>query len=329
MKPVDFLYLSQEDVIALNVPLAEVSLAVERALIEHANKTVEMPPKPGVHPTYENTFIHAMPAYLKGMDACGIKWVGGFPRNHEYDLPNISGLIVLNDTHTGIPLSVMDCRWVTTVRTALVSSIAARCCANPKPSALAVVGAGLQGRYHALAITHALPGVSEIRCYDVFENALKRFQGWVSPWFKGKLVMCSDPGPCVRGADIIATCTPGDKAIVQNDWFKPGATGIGIEGACAWEIDATRGADKFIVDDIPQARYFEKLGDFPGGLRDVYAELGDVVAGHKKGRDNPNERVLVTPLGLAVEDIAVAQVIYQKALERGAGTRLPLMSQEL
>ena len=329
MKPVDFLYLSQEDVIALNIPLAEVSQAVERALIEHANKSIEMPPKPGIHPSYENTFIHAMPAYLKEMDICGIKWVSGFPNNYKLDLPNISGLIVLNDTHTGIPLSVMDCRWVTTVRTGLVSSIAARFCSNLNPSTLAIVGAGLQGRYHALAISNALPSISEIRYYDLFENARKKFQDWVSPWFKGKLVACSEPEKCVRGADIIATCTPGDKAIVQNDWFKPGATGIGIEGACAWEIDAIRGADKFIVDDIPQAQYFEKQGDFPGGLREVYAELGEVVAGYKKGRDNPDERILVTPLGLAVEDIAVAQVIYLKALKKGTGTRLPLMSQEL
>ena len=94
MRPVNILFLSQEEIKGLNIPQNLLLRAIEDALIEHANKTVEMPPKPGVHPTYENTFIHAMPAYLKKMDVCGIKWVAGFPKNYQQDLPNITGLLV-------------------------------------------------------------------------------------------------------------------------------------------------------------------------------------------------------------------------------------------
>lgn len=329
MRPVDLLFLSQEDVKGLGLSDAVLIEAIERALIEHANGTIEMPPKPGVHPTYENTFIHAMPAYLKKADACGMKWVAGFPRNHEHGLPNISGLIVLNDTRTGVPLSVMDCRWVTTVRTALVSALAARICARPGAEVLAIAGCGLQGRYHARTITAALPRLKEIRFTDVSEASMNRLEQETRGFFGGKLVPCKDAEACVAGADVIATCTPGDRPIVKDAWFAPGATGIGIEGGCAWEKEALHGADKFIVDDLPQAKHFETLGDFPGGMPEVYAELGELVAGRKPARESDRERILATPLGLAIEDIAIAKVVYQTALERKAGIRVGLMREDL
>lgn len=329
MKPVDLLFLSQEDVKGLGLSNAELLLVLEEALVEHSDRTVEMPPKPGVHPTYENTFIHAMPAYLKRMDACGIKWVAGFPRNHEHDLPNISGLIVLNDTRTGIPLAVMDCRYVTTVRTALVSAIAARLCARPGSRVLAIVGCGLQGRYHARTVTEAVPSIEEIRFIDVSAPAMQRLGRETAGFFAGRLVPCATEEACVAGADVIVTCTPGDRAVVRDPWFVPGATAVGIEGGCAFEPASLRGVDKFIVDDLPQARHFDTLGDFPGGLPPVYAELGELVAGRKPAREKETERILVTPLGLAIEDIAIARLVHEVASSRGVGTRVPLMREDL
>jgi len=329
MKPVEIIFLSQEEIQGLDLSSTALTDAIERALVEHADRTVEMPPKPGVHPGYENTFIHAMPAYLKRMNACGIKWVAGFPRNYQYDLPNISGLIVLNDPQTGIPLAVMDCRWVTTLRTALVSAIALKHCAAPRPEVLAIVGCGLQGRYHARTILETFPTITTLRFCDVSEPALRRFQDETARIFSGQLQCCRVAQECLAGADVIATCTPGDKPIVQNDWFKPGATGVGIEGGCAWEARLLHSVDKFLVDDIPQAQYFEKQGDFPGGLPTIYAELGEVVAGRKPGRNNDRERVLITPEGLAIEDIAIAQLILETARGRKVGTHLSLMREDL
>jgi len=208
MKPVEILFLSQEEIQGLNLATAALTQAIELALVEHADRTVEMLPKPGVHPGYENTFIHAMPAYLKRMNACGIKWVAGFPRNYQHDLPNISGLIVLNDPQTGIPLAVMDCRWVTTLRTALVSAIALKHCAAPRPEVLAIVGCGLQGRYHARTILEALPTITTLRFLDVSESSLRRFEAETARSFSGRLVRCREAQECIAGADIVATCTP-------------------------------------------------------------------------------------------------------------------------
>ena len=118
-------YLSRQDVESLAIPMAEIIQAVEDALREKGEGTAEMPPKPGVHPR-EDAFIHAMPAYLEGMKAAGLKWVSGFPQNLERGLPYISGLFVLNDVETGLPLSVMDCTWITGVRTGAASAVAAK-----------------------------------------------------------------------------------------------------------------------------------------------------------------------------------------------------------
>jgi N-[(2S)-2-amino-2-carboxyethyl]-L-glutamate dehydrogenase len=329
MRNVEILFLSQEDVQGLGLSTQSLTEVLEKALVEHADRMVEMPPKPGVHPTYENTFIHAMPAYLKRMDTCGIKWVSGFPRNYEHQLPNISGLIILNDTQTGIPLAVMDCRWVTTIRTALVSAIALKHCTRAAPKLLAIIGCGLQGRYHARTITEVLPTIETIRFNDVSDSSMRHFEQQTAAFFGGQLVWCAQPEECVSSADVVVTCTPGNAPIVHNAWFQPGATGVGIEGGCAWMADLLHSVDKFIVDDIPQSRYFEKQGDFPGGLPEIYAELGEIVAGRKAGRENDRERILITPEGMAIEDIALAQVIFDTAQARGVGIRLPLMREDL
>jgi len=115
MKSLDILMLSRADIASLNLTPAKVVETVELALREHAAGTYEMHPKIGVHPTGTDpaNFIHAMPAYLKHLGACGLKWVGGFAKNHQRDLPNVTGLQVYNDTDTGIPLSVMDCSLLT------------------------------------------------------------------------------------------------------------------------------------------------------------------------------------------------------------------------
>jgi ornithine cyclodeaminase/alanine dehydrogenase len=99
-----------------------------------------MPPKPGVHPR-PDAFIHAMPAFLEGMGAAGLKWVSGFPRNPERGLPYISGLFILNDADTGLPLAVMDCTWITGVRTGAATAVAAKYLVRTESSTVGIVAA--------------------------------------------------------------------------------------------------------------------------------------------------------------------------------------------
>lgn len=149
-------YLSRQDVESLAIGMEEIIDAVGAALRERGEGTAEMPPKPGVHPR-KDAFIHAMPAFLEGMGAAGLKWVSGFPQNLEKGLPYISGLFVLNDVQTGLPLSVMDCTWITGARTGAASAVAAKYLARPESATIGIVACGLQGRTNLEAMACVFP----------------------------------------------------------------------------------------------------------------------------------------------------------------------------
>lgn len=194
MRKVELLYLSQEDVMSLELDWDTIIAAVERALTEHSNGTVENPPKRGVH-TRADSFIHEMPVYLKGMDACGIKWVSGYPANREKGLPVIPGLQVMNSAETGVPYCVMDCRWLTGVRTAAVTAASAKRFARKDSRVLSIAGGGVQGRMHLRALRHVLPGLEECRVYDRYEAAGKRFAEEMSREFPDMHITQYDPPP--------------------------------------------------------------------------------------------------------------------------------------
>lgn len=339
MNSIDILFLSQKDVISLDLTPLEVIAIIEEAFLEHANETYEMHPKIGVHPikTHPANFIHAMPAYLKKMEACGLKWVSGFAKNYTRGLPNVSGIQVYNDIDTGIPLAIMDCSYLTGLRTAAVSAVAAKLCANPESEVLGLAGCGFQGTMHVKFLTTAFPSIKTIKLIDVRKEAAKKLKDTVSKYFKGEIKLCDNNEDCVKNADIISTCTNGDDRIIQKkDWFKEGAFGVGIEGGCAYTAETLHQADKFIVDDIPLVEYFDKIGkqrltedgepdpEFPGGLPAIYSTIGNILAKKKPGRENLKERIIATPIGLAICDIALTKLIYNKAIDGNIGKKINL-----
>ena len=338
MKPIDVLLLSREDVVALALTPAQVVAVVEQALCEHAAGTYEMHPKIGVHPTGTDpaNFIHAMPAYLHKLGACGLKWVAGFVQNYRQDLPNVTGLQVYNDTATGIPLAIMDCSYLTGLRTAAVSAIVAKRCAGPHARSLALVGCGFEGTMHLRFLTTEIPAIRQVRLRDVREEAMAALKERAGAEFDGEVTLCPDDETCVNGADVIATCTNGDVPIVRREWFKPGAFAVGIEGGCAYTEEALHAADKFIVDDIALAEYFDRLGrdrktqdgrpdpEFPGGMPKIYSTIGEIVSGRKPGRDSDAERIIAIPIGMAICDIALAHLAYHTALRCNIGQRFRL-----
>ena len=339
MRSIDVLFLSKDDVVALDVSPGQVMAAIEKAFVEHSEGTYEMHPKIGVHPTGSDpaNFIHAMPAYLHQLGVCGLKWVGGFAKNYQSDLPNVTGVQVLNDTDTGVPLAIMDCSYLTGLRTAAVSTAIAKRAARDGAEVLALAGCGFQGSMHLRFMAEFIPGIQRVRLRDVREDAMASLAERAAEYFDGEIEVCADNESCLMGADIIATCTNGDEQIIAKEWFKEGAFGVGIEGGCAYTAGALQQADKFIVDDIPLAQYFDEIGkhrvtedgrpdpEFPGGMPEVYSTIGDIVAGKKRGRESDTERIVATPIGMAICDIALTDLIYRTALEKDIGQRLNLM----
>lgn len=340
MKSIDILFLSKDDVVSLGIKVTEVVAEIEKALTEHSNKTYEMHPKIGVHPidTHPANFIHAMPAYLKQMGACGLKWVGGFANNYKFGLPNVTGIQIYNDTSTGVPLSVMDCSYMTGLRTAAVSTVAVKYSANPNPEVLAIAGCGFQGSMHLKFITTTIPSIKLIKLIDVRQDSAVKLKKEASEYLSGEIKICQNNEECVKDADIISTCTNGDDRIIEKkEWFKEGTVGVGIEGGCAYTAESLHQADKFIVDDIPLAKYFDEIGkdrltedgepdpEFPGGLPNIYSTIGDIVTGKKAGRESKKERIIAIPIGLAICDIALTKLVYDTAVSKNAGQKINLM----
>ncbi|HOS94284.1 MAG TPA: ornithine cyclodeaminase family protein, partial [Armatimonadota bacterium] len=139
----EILYLSQADVAQVGPSMSEIIDALETAFREKGHGRTEMPPKPGIHPGGGDNFIHAMPAYIPALRSAGLKWVSGYPGNAERGLPYIAGLLILNDVDTGLPLAVMDCVWITAMRTGAATALSARYLARSDSSTVGVLGCGV------------------------------------------------------------------------------------------------------------------------------------------------------------------------------------------
>ena len=318
------LYLSREDVEAVDLSMADIIAALEEMFKEKGQGKVEMPPKPGIH-TRPDAFIHAMPAYIPSLGAAGMKWVSGYPGNQARGLPYITGLLVLNDPLTGIPLAVMDATWITAMRTGAATALAARYLARPESSTLAVLGCGVQGRSntHALA---ALFDLKKVRAFDPRPERTGAYASDIQDQLGLEVEAAADPRAAMRGADLVVTAGPmlknPDPAIAA-DWLEPGGFASAVDFDSYWQGAALEQADKIATDDLAQMEYYRGEGYF-GQTPAAYADMGELAAGLKPGRESEEERIIAMNLGIALEDMATAIRVYRAAVELGIGTRLPL-----
>ena len=317
------LYLSEADVLKLQLPWPDIFRAVETALVEHGNKTVENPPKPGVH-KFSNSFIHAMPAYLKEADIMGIKWVAGYPSNREKGLQVTTGLQILNDPDTGFPLCIMNATWTTMVRTAAVTAVSAPKCARADSEVMGIVGAGIQGTVNAEVLCLTIPSIKKIKVYDIYPAASQRFRDVISEKTGVDIEIVSSAEEAVVGSDIVVTATQKlPEPFLKKEWLKRGYLGIPLDVSRAWTIDALFDADKFINDDLAQARLYQADGAFPAGIPALYCHTGELLNGAYPGRTNDQESIILMNIGLGIYDISLGYQIYEKAKAAGIGTWLP------
>ncbi len=318
------LYLSRADVEAAAVRMTEIIGALEKMFLEKAEGRVEMPPKPGIHPK-PDAFIHAMPAFIPALRSAGVKWVSGFPDNPKSGIPYISGLIVLNDPETGLPLAVMDCTWITAKRTGAATAVAAKRLARPDSKLMGILGCGVQGRSNLEAVA-AVFSLRKVIAYDVVPGAIERFRRDMAETAGVEVVAARSPEDAVRECDIVVTAGPLLKiphATIRPGWLGAGAFASLVDYDSYWSREALREVDKFCTDDNPQMDYYKGLGYFVD-VPPVHAELAELVSGKKRGRESDGERTMTCNLGLAPEDMAVAPLVYRRALEKGKGTWLDL-----
>ena len=318
------LYLTRADVESADVTMPEIIGALEVAFHEHGQGKVEMPPKPGVH-SRPDAFIHAMPAYIPALHSVGIKWVSAYPENYKSGLPYISGLIILNDDETGLPLAVMDCTWITGMRTGAATALAARYLARSESSVVGVLGCGVQGRTNLEALQALFP-LRRVLAYDTGAGSAERYAAGVRERWGLEVVVVKEPRDAVVGCDIVVTAGPilrVPHATIPAGWLGAGAFASLVDFDSYWSREAMRETDKFCTDDVPQLEYYRSIGYFKD-IPPVHASLGELVTGQKPGRESPRERTMTCNLGLALDDMATAPLVYRRAVERGVGTWLPL-----
>jgi len=324
MKEDHILYLSRDDVEKVNISMEEIIDSLEEMFIEKGNNRTEMPPKPGLH-TKKDSFIHAMPAYIPKLKSAGLKLVSGYPENYKFNLPYISGLLVLNNTETGVPYAVMDCTWLTAMRTGAATALAAKYLARSNSEDVGIIGCGVQGRSNLEALS-CIYDIKKVKAYDINTDAMEIFKNDMEKKLEIPIESVSDVKKAVAKMDIVVTSGPilkNPEPLIENGWFEEGSFASPVDFDSYWKGEVLKDVDKITTDDIEQFDYYKEHGYFKETPQ-PFAELGEIIIGKKKGREKEEERIISINLGIALEDIAVAPMIYRRALELEIGIELPL-----
>lgn len=307
---------------------AQLALA-ERTLIALV-ADAELPPKIAIHPRPEGSFVHAMPAHLRGPEAdggadlVGMKWVAGYATNNDRGLPAINALVVLNDPQTGLPLAILDGGPITAARTAAVSGVAIRRFAPVLARRLraALIGAGVQGRSHLPVLAHVLPGVELV----VFDRHRERAEGLAAEADAtagiGSAAVAVDARAAVEGADVVVTAASFGpvRQVMTNDWLSPDILVVPVDYATYCAAEVARDAALFLVDHRDQF-----LANRDAGLFEGYPEPAAMIGEALLAR-TPRPaagRVVVTHLGIGLADLVFGEAIVRRAQELGLGIELP------
>ncbi len=318
------LYLSRADVEKIALPMSEIIDALGDMFKAKGEGSVEMPPKPGIHPR-KDAFIHAMPAYIRGLNAAGMKWVSGYPQNQSKGLPYIHGTLILNDPETGAPISVMDATWITAKRTGAATAVAAKYLARPESSTVGILACGVQGRSNLEALCCAFK-IEFAKAYDIRPEIADLFASEMSAELDIKVTAVATPKEAVQELDLVVTSGPilkDPRPVIEPGWLAPGAFASLVDFDSYWQGAALAEADLLATDDLSQMSYYRQEGYFKETPQ-PYADLGEIAAGLKPGRTSKSQRAIAVNLGLALDDIATAIRIYEKARKAGIGTELPL-----
>lgn len=332
MGKLEVLFLNLSDVRSV-LSMDDALKAVEEVFREKGFGRVQMPPKLYIYFSKHGGDFRVMPAYLEKAEVAGVKTVNVHPKNPKlYGLRTVMAVIELLDPKTGKPLCIMDGSWLTAIRTGAAGGVAARYLARRDSKVIGLVGAGVQARTQLEALTLVLESIEHVKVFDIVREASLRYAEEMSRRLGVEVKVASSVEEAVKGVDIIVSTTPSRSPIIMNDWVDEGVhiNAIGADAPGKQELDPEilRRA-KIVVDDLEQAAHSGEVNvPISQGLlskSDIYAEIGDIVAGRKPGRVSPYEITVFDSTGLAIQDIAVAWMVYRKALESGAGLWLKLI----
>jgi len=301
MKTDQPLFLSEEQV-REHLLMTQLIPAMEKALIDFSAGRVTQPVRSIISISPPGGFLGLMPALTP--DGLGLKAVTFYPSNTERGIPTHMATIFLIDPQTGTPLAIMDGRLITEMRTAAVSAVATKLLASPDAKVLAILGSGVQARSHVEAL-RLVRQFEEIRVWSPTLEHAKRFAQEI-----GATAISAEEA--VRDADVIVTVTSSKTPVLKGAWLKAGCH-VNAIGACRpdWrELDDEAMTNVVFVDSREGA--MRESGDVILSRAKIYAELGEALAG--KVPAQANKTTIFKSLGMAVEDVAAATLVYQSYL---------------
>jgi ornithine cyclodeaminase/alanine dehydrogenase-like protein (mu-crystallin family) len=314
----DILYLANADVEACGLGVAEVEQAVEAMFAAKAEGRAVMKPKLALHAPEQALFL-ASPGVMDAPPFAGVKWVG-VADNAARGLPHIAGLILLSDAGTGMPVAVMDARWITGVRTAAITAVAARRLARSDSASIGFIACGLQARTHLAALRPLFP-ITQIRAYSRRRTTAEAFAEEARAQGLDARPVDS-PRAALLGMDIVVTTTPvvpRPEPFLDAAWLSEGSFAAMVDLGLSWISESLGRLDRVVTDDQAQA------GSEGLAYKKPYdGEVAELVVGRIAGRQTREERTALIFAGVGLADVAVAAAVYRRAVEGGIGRRLPL-----
>jgi alanine dehydrogenase len=325
------LLVLNEDEIRAVLKMGKVIELVEIAFREKGLKRVQMPPKVYLFFNKYQGDLRAMPAYFELLDIAGVKLVNSHPLNPSlYGLPTVMAVILLFEPKTGRPLCIMNGTMITGMRTAAAAAVATKYLARSNAEVLGIIGAGYLARFHLLALPYVI-NVKKVFVYDIVRSKAEALAKEFEEKIDIKIHVVDNPRNAVEPVDVLATLTPARAPVVKNEWVREGlhinAMGADAPGKQELDPEILKRA-KIVVDDIEQASHSGEINvPLSQGLitlNDVYAELGEIVAGIKKGRESDREITIFDSTGLAIQDVIVAHYVYTQAIGQGMGLKIQI-----
>ncbi|MEM2933372.1 MAG: alanine dehydrogenase [Methanocellales archaeon] len=318
------LILTSQDVKKV-IKMEQVIEAMEECFREHGLGKTIMPAKVYINlPQYAGDF-RAMPSYIK--DVAGVKWVNVHLNNREKNLPTVMAVYIYSDPTTGFPLAIMDGTLITSYRTGAGAAVASKYLARGDSKTLGLVGCGVQAYTQLLAISKLFQ-LEEVKIYDISSKAMDEFAERNKDFNISKTSLKN-----AVACDIVSTTTPSRSPIVKRAWIKKGThiNAIGADAPGKEELDPKILLDaKVVVDDYEQAWHSGEI-NVPASKKiltrkDIYASLGEIVAGIKKGRIG-KEITVFDSTGLAIQDAVTARTIYTAAKQMNLGMEVDLIGE--
>jgi ornithine cyclodeaminase len=333
MRSVNFIFLSQEDVIAcggLDMPAYIECVEKSFSLFDKGEAMEPDPPmlmfggQAGRRVTMHPAFVGA------DVNTVGLKWTPANPDNpRTINMPRATAMDIINDPITGHPLAVMDGTIISAMRTGAVTGVGFKYLGRPDASVAGLLGAGVLARTQLMGLKAVMPNLKDVKVFDILGDKARAWAAEMSAQLDAPVRAVGSAADCVEDSDVVVGCTTvsADKRYVKAEWLKPGVFYSNISDNDA-TFEAVLACDKVVVDGPRQFTIPVVMGLMAKegliSMEKVYGTIGEIVNGKKPGRQSADEKVFYSCLGLGVHDIINARRIYDEAKRQGRGAPLQL-----